>query len=318
MKKEDYIDKVMCGDCLELLKEYIPDNSIDLIYIDPPFHSGKNYDAIWNNGYEITHFDDTWYLKGKRSGMERYLLWLSRRIRESYRVLKPTGSLYFHCDWHANHHIRKKLDEIFGAKNFRNEIVWCYSGGGGSKKHFGRKHDTIFFYSKSNKYTFNYDDVRVSYTKGGGTWNALQKGRIMKKNIGLTTHNWNPCELGKVVEDYWPIPFINPMAKERLGYPTQKPEALLERIIKASSNNGDTVLDPMCGGGTTLVKAQMLKRNWIGMDVSPTACRMILKRLNDIKVNPLKKKLDVKDVINYPFTEEQLKVISPREFENVC
>lgn len=307
------LNKIYFGDNLDILKKYIKDESVDLIYLDPPFNSKKAYNIIYEKDVQIKAFDDTWSWTGDipktyddllhsnnpqvieaiksfrsmlgENNMMAYLTMMTPRLMELHRVLKDTGSIYLHCDPTASHYLKIIMDNIFGIKNFRNEIVWCYSGGGGSKKHFGKKHDIIFFYTKTNKYNFNCDSIRIPYTEGGGTSNALKKGYIMKKNIGSNTHNWKPNDKGKVPEDYWHIPFINPMSKERTGYPTQKPLALLERIIKASSNKGDIVLDPFCGCATTMIASEQLDRQWIGIDITYQSVRLLKERLRENKIH---------------------------------
>lgn len=312
---------IYCGDCLEVMKKF-GDNSIDLIYLDPPFFSQKHYENFWIKdktsklGFsdkdweklrstinptilkEYEAIEERW--KGGHKGIYVFIAYMRERLNQCWRILKPTGSIYLHCDWHAGHYLKVMMDEVFGYNNFRNEIAWCYSGGGGSKKGYGKKHDTIFFYTKTPNYKFNCDNIRVEYTEGGGTWQALQKGKIMEKKIGNKTHIWKPNAKGKVPEDYWLIPFINPMSKERLGYPTQKPEALLDRIIKASSNKRDIVLDPFCGCGTTLAVAKRLGRKWIGIDNSRTACDVMKKRVGGKVIGGE--------------TEEELRKMDPHEF----
>jgi len=310
----DLENKIICGDCLYELQK-IPKESIDLIYLDPPFHSGKNYDSIWNNGYEQAHFDDTWYKDGQRTGIFKYIEWLEERVRSCYDVLKDTGSLYLHCDWHANHHIRLMLDKIFGEKNFQNEIVWHYRGRGMQKNRFQRKHDIILFYSKSDKYIFNEHAVKVpldpNHISRYNKTDKFGKKYALIKSKGGEYSKIYLKEEGIVMDDVWDLPFIH--GNESMGYPTQKPLALLERIIKASSNKGDVVLDPMCGGGTTVVSAYQLNRKFIGIDVSPTACRMMIKRLNDSGYNPI---LIEKDIVDFPIGKNELKKLSPIEFEN--
>lgn len=206
---------------------------VDLIYLDPPYNTGK----IWSGA--AFEFDD------KFESLSDYLEFLRVRLIECRRVLKQTGSIYLHCDWRTNHHIRILMDEIFGTENFRNEIVWHYAGTGGPTTHYPRKHDVILFYSKEQgKNTFNPQRVE---RKGGGhsTWNG----------------KW-----GKLCDDVWSDIRTAFHATERQGYPTQKPIQLLARIIQVSSNPGDTVLDPFCGSGTTLVAAEILNRKWIGID----------------------------------------------------
>jgi len=173
-----------------------------------------------------------------------------------YRVLKKTGSFYYHCDWHASHYVKIMLDQVFGFNHFQNEIIWHYTGGGRSKSYFSRKHDSIFLYAKSDSYTFNVDAIRVPYKETSGYAQSGITSAAGKKYM--------PNPLGTPMDDVWDIPIINPLSKERLGYPTQKPLVLLERILNASSNPGDVVLDAFCGCGTALVAAQKLKRKWIG------------------------------------------------------
>ncbi|MEK7542058.1 MAG: site-specific DNA-methyltransferase [Patescibacteria group bacterium] len=267
-------NQLILGDNLEVLRT-MPTESIDLIYIDPPFFSGRNYNVIWGDTNEVRSFYDIW-----EGGIDTYLVWLNARLWEMRRVLKKTGSIYVHCDWHASHYIKTEMDKIFGYENFRNEIAWLYTAPSSpGMKQFNRKHDTIFWYVKGEKWTFNADSVRIPYSE-----NSLKVEGA--KNRGGIVHGdkddvvkLNP--LGKFPEDWWnDIPMIN-MGKrhERIGYPTQKPEALLERIVKASSNEGDVVADFFCGGGTTLAVAQKLKRRFIGCDSSRVAISVSLDRL---------------------------------------
>ncbi len=291
---------IYCGDCLVKLKD-IPDESIDLIYIDPPFSSNRNYVAFWKE-QEKRHFEDRF------ENVKAYLDYMLPRIKELYRVLSPKGSFYYHCDWHASHYIKMLLDreDLFGYRNFRNEIAWCYRQGGRSNRMFGRKHETILFYTKSDKWVFNAEQIRIPY-HGTGGYQTSGKGVTVK---GKT---YKPHPKGKIPEDWWDIPNLPPMDKRRLGYPTQKPEALLERITKASSNEGDIVLDAFCGCGTTLVTAQREKRKWIGIDISPTACRVMAKRLQD--------SCGIKEGVDFwirdlPKTAEELRAYPAFEFQN--
>ena len=244
---KSFVNRLLCGDNLDILAK-IPKESIDLIYIDPPFFTNKQYEVVYGTNAERRGFSDKW-----KGGIEQYIEWLKQRVQLMYETLRPTGSFYLHCDWHANAHIRIMLDQIFGYKNFQNEIIWHYGLGGSSPKRFPRKHDTILFYTKTNDYKFYPEMVPASSQK--------MKGQFKK------------------VDDVWDIPSINNMAKERTGYPTQKPEKLLERIIKASSSEGDVVADFFCGSGTTLVVAQRLNRRWIGIDISPAAIKLAEERL---------------------------------------
>lgn len=296
------INSIYEGDNIEILSKF-PNKSVNLIYADPPFFSDKHYEVIWNDGAEIRAFQDRW-----KGGIQHYISWMKPKLMECHRILKDTGSMYLHCDWHANSYLRILMDKIFEKKNFRSEIIWCYSRATSPKqKTWGRMHDTILFYSKGKKWTFNVDAVRLPYSESSKGREGFKK--MFHKEGDL---KGGKCELnpkGKFPEDWWQIPFIRPNATERLGYPTQKPLALLERIIKASSNKGDIVLDPFCGCGTTLVASQELERKWIGIDVSPTACKLMKKRMQKIcKVNPLLVKGDVD--LSY------IKKLEPFEFQN--
>jgi len=261
------VNKLILGDNLDILKS-IESETIDLIYLDPPFFSNRNYEVIWGDEGEVRSFKDTW-----AGGITHYIDWLKVRVFQMHRVLKPTGSIFLHCDWHANAHIRVDLlDPIFGEDNFKNEIVWRYSSGGGSKRFFTRNHDTIFFYTKSKKYTFKPDDVRVKRTE-----KSLHRA---KNPTGARYTSDNKL---KLPEDVFDIQILNPMSKERIGYPTQKPEELIERIIMAASNEGDIVLDPFVGGGTTVAVAERLNRKWIGIDQSVQAIKVSKMRLDKLR-----------------------------------
>lgn len=307
----DTNNKLFYGDCLDILKNrdqhgdrYIKDESVDLIYLDPPFNSNRVYNVIFKepNGKaaasQIKGFDDTWtwndnvaeeYEDIKKAGgrvaetlvglemilgfcnMFAYLVMMASRLVEMRRVLKSTGSIYLHCDQTAGHYIKILMDAVCGTKNFRNEIVWCYSGGGIPKNDYPRKHDTIFRYTKSNDYTFNieYKQYKENTQQVGkhSTYVSLEK-----RDIDL--------ERGTPVTDWWiDIPTVTGWSPGRLGYPTQKPDALLERIILSSSNEGDVVLDPFCGCGTTIAMANSLNRKWIGIDITYIAITIMKHRL---------------------------------------
>lgn len=255
-------DIVYCGDCLDVLRK-LPDSCVDLVYIDPPF--GSNRDQVVR-GREKRRFSDRF------EDVTAYLEYMKPRLLELYRVLKPTGSFYYHCDWHASHYVKVMLDgeDLFGYKNFQNEIVWCYKSGGASPgKRFSRKHDIILFYTKSEDYTFNGMKEK-SYNRD------FKAYRFKGVDEYRDEAGWYTL-VG--MKDYWEIKMVGRTSRERLDYPTQKPLALLERIISVSSNEGDIVLDAFCGSGTTLAAAQRLGRRWIGIDTSPEACRLASRRL---------------------------------------
>ncbi len=311
------MNKLYFGDNLGILKREIENNSVDLIYLDPPFQSGRNYNIIFQPTSQkikgataqVEAFKDTWkwgneaeqeyrglingtitkeeppqklveLMKAMRNylgecSMMAYLSMMAPRLLELKRVLKDTGSIYLHCDPTASHYLKLLMDAVFRVENFRNEIVWAYRTGGASKRNWSHKHDIILFYSKSDNYIFNIQKEKA-YTKS-----KSRKPGIV--NYGAGTAEFFKDEIGVynlvIARDVWEIPYINSQAKERLGYPTQKPEALLERIIRASSNEEDLVLDPFCGCGTATAVAQRLNRKWIGIDISYLAIDIIVKRL---------------------------------------
>ncbi len=300
------------GDNKDILPNF-PDKSIDLIYADPPFFSNKHYEVIWDDGAEIRAFEDRW-----KGGIENYISWMEPRLRECQRILKPNGIMYLHCDTHANAHLRLLMDKLFGSNRFVNEIIWHY-GAKASQKYpaFQEKHDTIFAYSKSEK--FNFNTILQEYSEG--TLAERQTRFKFQDKEGRYRETTRRDSSGKkyrakvylhegvAMDDVWDIPVINATSKERLGYPTQKPVALLERIITASSNKEDLVLDPFCGCGTTLAAAHNLGRNWIGIDVSPTACKLMQKRIRQsygINTEILRGKEDI----------AYLKKLPPFEFQN--
>ena len=286
----------------------MPAESVDLVYVDPPFNSRKNYSVFFGKGKDRAQneaFQDTWTWQPKhvadynkliankerlqtektlntlrglykvlgQQGTFSYLLYMQPRLLAIRRLLRPKGSVYLHCDTTASHYLKIVLDSIFGTKCFRNEIVWHYTGGGRSKSVFSKKHDTIFWYSKTEAYTFNLEELRVPY--------KLSSGYAKSGIVSKAGKRYMPNPAGTPMDDVWDIPIINPMSKERLGYGTQKPLKLLERIVQASSCAGDVVLDPFCGGGTSLDAAESLKRCWIGIDISHLAIDFVKMRLED-------------------------------------
>ncbi|MFA5628764.1 MAG: DNA methyltransferase [Dehalococcoidales bacterium] len=373
MSTEDWKNKLYLGDNLDILRRYVADESVDLIYLDPPFNSNATYNILFQeksgekSAAQITAFDDTWhwgqesefaYQEIVRDGPEKlanliqafrmflgqndmmaYLVMMAERLVELHRVLKPTGSIYLHCDQTASHYLKLLLDAIFGANCFLNNIVWprTYSSKAQSKS-LGRCHDIIFLYSKTNTFTwyhqyvpydeeyikkyFKYQDetgrkyLSLSLTQRGDgpprifgdklikppsgmhwIWGQERINEAFKAGYIFFTKNGFPRykrfydeieNPGKPVSDVWDdIKPLNSWHTELLGYPTQKPESLLERIIKASSNEGDLVLDPFCGCGTSISVAERLHRRWIGIDITHLAITLMRNRLHDTFGNEL-------------------------------
>jgi DNA modification methylase len=312
------VNRLILGDNLEILKT-LEAESIDLIYLDPPFFSNRNYEVIWGDAGEVRSFQDRW-----AGGIEQYIAWLKERVEQMYRIIKPTGSMFLHCDWHADAYIRVDiLDRIFGIGNFRNGIIWKRTTAHNDSGRFGMNADSILYYTKSNKYTFNqqFQDYDAEYKKrfredkngrkfiddnlsakslsGGGyeyeykgvfnLWRCPIETMIQydkedklyyTRNGGIRIKRYLDELQGLPCQTIWAdINPVNSQAKERIGYPTQKPEALLERIIKCASNEGDLVLDPFMGGGTTIAVADRLNRQWIGVDQSAMAVKVTELRL---------------------------------------
>ena len=359
-------NKLYFGDNLDILREHVASESVDLIYLDPPFNSNATYNVLFQeksgekSAAQITAFEDTWHwgmeseyayqeivrespkkladlLQAFRmflgqNDMMAYLVMIAQRIVELHRVLKPTGSIYLHCDQTASHYLKLLMDAIFEAKYFVNEIIWQKIRASKAQTiGFGKVHDVALFYSKSDKIIFNPEHTKHadSYIKSHYTHTEPDTNRIyrlhdftqrgqgvsrrfgdkilepppgkhwiwsqeridegMNKGLIVVPENGMPSVKryldevgGNFVEDIWTdIPPINAMARERLGYPTQKPEAFLERIIAASSAEGGLVLDPFCGCGTTIAVAERLKRRWIGIDITHLAISLMRHRLHD-------------------------------------
>ncbi len=253
----------------------LPSELINVVYADPPFFSNKHYTRL--DGSD-TIFSDKW-----NGGLSAYLSWIRPRLQEMRRVLRTDGSIYLHLDWHASHYARTIMDEIFGYRNFLNEIIWHYHDPGGTvRDRFKKKHDTILLYAKdAGRHRFYIDAVREEYSEG-----TLNQARRGDTSFGRRTR---VNKLGKVPEDVWEIPIINSQARERNGYPTQKPEALLEKIIKASSAPGDIVADFFSGSGTTAAVAEKLGRRWIVSDVSQPGMKILNGRIGPVnaEVNSL-------------------------------
>lgn len=262
-------------DCLNVLK-LMPDTSIDMIYLDPPFYTQKKQALLDSSGKKY-EFSDVW------DSRQEYLEYMRVRLLEMRRVLKDTGNIFLHCDTSAGHYLRILLDEVFGESNFRSEIIWSYKRWSNSKRGLLPNHQTIYYYSKSKRYKFN-----TLYGAYSPTTNIDQILQERKRNVaGKAVYKRD--EKGDVVaakekkgvplSDVWYIPFLNPKAKERTGYPTQKPIELLEKIIAISTDKGDTVLDPFCGSGTTLVSAKLQGRKFIGIDINSEAVSLTKERL---------------------------------------
>ncbi len=299
---------IYCGDNEIVLKQFPPE-SVDLIYIDPPFFSGKNYEVIWKDGYELKAYKDRW-----QGGIEHYIGWMRPKIELMKKVLKPTGSFYLHCDYHAGHYLKVICDKIFGYSNFQNEIIWHYFMGGKAKRRFARKHDTIFLYSKSKKYYFDFqlkrrrldyipsldNPSKVDLSKKVLTGSGLEKAPITKMGKDKVGH-YSIVTL----DDVWDLSGVFNMSHEYMGYPTQKPESLLEVIITASSNENDIILDAFCGCGTALAVAKKLNRRFIGIDISPLACDLTAERIKYKKLN----------IVGMKYTMEELKKMKPLDFQ---
>ena len=264
-------------DCLRGMRA-LEKETVDMIYLDPPFFTQRQQAARDSKG-NIYSFSDVW------DSRQAYLSFLKERLLEMHRVLKSTGSVFLHCDTSSSHYIRMLLDEVFGEDHFRSEIIWTYKRWSNSKKGLLAAHQTIFFYSKSKDLKFhtiygayspttNLDQIlqeRARNEMGKASYKRDESGAVVmakeKRGVPLT--------------DVWDIPFLNPKAKERVGYPTQKPIELLQRILRISTDEGDLVLDPFCGSGTALVAAKLMKRDFIGIDTSADAIKLCQERLSD-------------------------------------
>lgn len=300
------------GDNLIILREHIRDESVDLIYLDPPFNSKRSYNVLFKDesGEEapaqITAFEDTWHwnLTAEQAYQElvtqhseqvsnvisafrqfvgtnqmmAYLVMMGIRLVELHRVLKPTGSLYLHCDPTASHYLKILMDAVFGAANFRSEIVWSYRRWPTKTPNYQHMHDVLLYYGKSDHITFN-----INYESASDSFLRRFKGKANRLEPGATTKVATEYETpGMPLRDVWEISIIAGSSAERLGYPTQKPLALLERVLAVSSNEGDVILDPFCGCGTTIAAAQKLKRAWIGVDITHLAISIQKYRLKDM------------------------------------
>lgn len=275
------INKVIEGDCLDELK-HLQDSSVDVVYLDPPFFTQKKHTLRSRDNSRTYSFDDSW------ESVDEYRRYIAQRLKECRRVLKSTGSIFLHCDKTASHHLRIALDEVFGAVNFQSEIIWSYRRWSNSKKGLLNSHQVIFFYSKTPDFKFN--QIYSAYSPTTNIDQIFQKrardenGKTKYKIAATGDTELIDDKSGVPLSDVWEIPYLNPKAKERVGYPTQKPILLLEQIIKLVSDEGDVILDPFCGSGTTLVAAKLLGRQYIGIDASKEAVSLTNERL----ANPIK------------------------------
>ena len=266
-------NRLFFGDNLHVMRS-LPSESIDLIYIDPPFFSQKHYAVLFGDQNELRSFKDIW-----EGGLNGYLVWLNARLYEMKRLLTETGSILVHLDWHASHYVKVELDKVFGYSQFVNEIVWYYTGAGTPKDRFARRHDTILWYARGQEWTFNVDPLRTEYAAATQERFAHHIGNVRKGgDFGL--QELHPE--GKHPDDVLQVSIIAPSAKERIGYPTQKPEALLRKLVEGLSRKGDVVADFFCGGGTTPTVAQDLSRRWCACDISRVAVSITADRVGKV------------------------------------
>lgn len=381
-----------CEDNLKMLASF-PAECVDLVYLDPPFFSNRVYEVIWGDEAEVRSFEDRW-----EGGIRIYLDWIEARLKHLHRILKPTGSIFLHCDQAAGHYLKILLDEVFGAGNFRNEIIWRRTGSNSASKRFGPIHQNIFYYRKSAKarfypqhgpYTADYvrgqfglKDERGHYRAAPLTGPGRRQGDSGKKwrhyNPTTVGRHWQPAayvydkyealtgetlgslplqerldkfdEVGLIhwpekengvpeyklylddapgvaLQDLWTytpgtdgcvygqtdgidsqVKWLSSKSAERVGYPTQKPEGILERIIESSTSEGEIVLDPFCGCGTTVAVAERLKRKWIGIDISPQAVEVMKLRLAKLGSTP--------SIHGLPTTVDDLRELGPFEFQH--
>lgn len=257
-------NRLIHGECLAVM-ESLPEESFDVIYLDPPFFTQQTR-RLQHNVERGASYSDYW-----DEGLHGYLSWLEERLVRARALLKPEGALFLHLDWHAVHYAKVVLDHLFGMEHFQNELIWYYSGGGAAKTRFARKHDTILYYTKSaTMWKFYADRVRTPYKWTDGQPRADGSARDYTK--------------GKLPDDVWEHHALMPWSEESIGYPTQKPLALLERLLLATTDEGDVAGDFMCGSGTTAVAAQRLGRRWVAADASRAAICLAAERLAPLLV----------------------------------
>lgn len=273
------MQELYCGDCLTIMKD-LKDNSIDMIYLDPPFFTRKKHSLSSRDRKLHYSFDDIW------DSYKTYAEFIQLRLMEARRILKDTGSLFIHCDKTANHILRLIGEDIFGEDNFLAEIIWSYKRWSNSSNNLTPNHQTILFFSKTANYKFN--KIYTDYSETTNVDQILQKRSRDEYGKAIYARETNGDIIssdekkGVPLTDVWEIPFLNPKAKERTGYPTQKPILLLDRIIEISTHEGDIILDPFCGSGTTLVSAKMKGRKCIGIDISQEAINLTKLRLETL------------------------------------
>ena len=271
------IDQIHHGDCLDILSQ-IPNGTVNLVYLDPPFFTQKKQ-TLKSRKLVTYEFDDKW------DSMADYIAYLKLRLVAIKEVMADNATVFVHCDRNASHYIRVMLDEVFGYDHFLSEIIWAYRRWSNSRKNLLPAHQTIYMYSKSDRYTFN--TIYTDYSASTNVDQILQRRERNKhgKTVYATDDDNNVIlngpKKGVPLSDTWDIPYLNPKAKERTGYPTQKPLLLLERIIQLSSNPDDIVLDPFCGSGTTCVAATLLNRRYIGIDTSHDAVELSRARIGN-------------------------------------
>jgi len=273
------INKIYNGNCTEVLKK-VDSNIVDLVYFDPPFFTQKKHKLTNKDNSRTYEFDD------KYSSLDEYLRIIENVLIETHRVLKDTGSVFLHCDKTASHYLRILLDKVFGSINFQSEIIWSYKRWSNSKKGLLNSHQVIFFYSKSKDFKFN--NIFTEYSATTNIDQILQdrqkdeNGKSIYKKDASGNIIIGKEKKGVPLSDVWEIPYLNPKAKERTGYPTQKPVLLLNQILSIVTDENDLVIDPFCGSGTTCVSAKHLKRNFIGIDISSDAVELANKRLEEM------------------------------------
>lgn len=270
---------VIQGDSLVIMKQFA-DNCADMIYLDPPFFTQDKQVLSSRKHNKEYSFEDRW------NSMEEYLTYMKERLSECRRVLKDTGSIFIHCDRNASHYLKVLMDQIFGMSNFQSEIIWSYKRWSNSKKGLLNNHQVILFYSKTSEFKFH--QIYVDYSETTNVDQILQErvrneeGKAVYKLDENGDSIIGKSKKGVPLSDVWEIPYLNPKAKERVGYPTQKPIILLEQIIKLVTDEGDLVIDPFVGSGTTVVAAKILNREYIGIDQSKDAVQLSRKRLDEL------------------------------------